>query len=294
VGVEKFFTMNFSIMITTRNRSMQLRETLAQIRMLDPAPSEVLITLDGCNDDTLGVVRAEMPDAVVITNSAALGSVASRAAMMERATGALVLALDDDSYPEQANCLALLEEWFASNDRLAIATFPQRSDEYPASLTQQDFGPSRSIRSFSNAGACLRVSVYRQQAGFEPIFFHMYEEPDYALQCVANGWEVMYFPEITIRHHWTPNQRSEIRNHHRHARNELWSTLMRCPFPQAFGIMMYRVLSQARFAASRGIGWLVREPLWWYAALRGLPQVRWRRRPVTWAVYRKWLSLPDG
>jgi GT2 family glycosyltransferase len=235
-----------------------------------------------------------MPNAVLIVNPAGLGSVASRAAMMERARGDLVLALDDDSYPEQYDCLALLAERFALKERLAIATFPQRSDEYPASLTQQDFGPARSIRSFPNSGACLRVSSYRQLSGFEPMFFHMYEEPDYALQCVANGWEVRYFPDITIRHHWTPNQRSEIRNHHRHARNELWSTLMRCPFPQAFGMLMYRVVSQARFAASRGIGWLVREPLWWFAALRGLPQALCRRRPVTWTGYRKWLSLPDG
>jgi GT2 family glycosyltransferase len=208
--------------------------------------------------------------------------------------GDLVLALDDDSYPEQADCLALLSEMFASNERLAIATFPQRSDEYPASLTQEDFGPARPIRSFPNSGACLRVSTYRQLAGFEPMFFHMYEEPDYALQCVANGWEVRYFPEITIRHHWTSNQRSEIRNHHRHARNELWSTLMRCPFPQALGVMAYRMLSQARFAAGRGIGWLVREPVWWFDALRGIPQALRRRRPVTWQGYRKWLSLPDG
>jgi GT2 family glycosyltransferase len=281
-------------MITTRNRGLQLRETLGEIRKLDPRPAEVLITADGCTDDTLDVVRAEMPDAVLIVNPVGLGSVASRAAMMERASGDLVLALDDDSYPDQADCLALLAEWFASNDRLAIATFPQRSDEYPESLTQQDFGPARPIRSFPNSGACLRVSTYRQLAGFEPMFFHMYEEPDYALQCVANGWEVMIFPEITIRHHWTPNQRSELRNHHRHARNEFWSTLMRCPFPQAIGLMAWRVFSQARFAARRGPKWLIQEPVWWWQAVLGIPQALGRRKPVSWEGYRKWLALPDG
>jgi GT2 family glycosyltransferase len=281
-------------MIATRNRVEELRRTLTVLRGMTSPPLEILVTADGCNDATVEMLRSEYPSVIVIENLEPLGSVASRSVMMNRAQGDLVLALDDDSYPEQHDCLTRLSVLFAAQAPLAIATFPQRSDEYPESLTKQDFGPTRPIRSFPNSGACLRVSAYRQLAGFEPMFFHMYEEPDYALQCVANGWEVIFFPEITIRHHWTPNQRSEIRNHHRHARNEFWSTLMRCPFPQAFGVMAYRVLSQARFAGSRGMGWFLREPFWWFAALRGIPQALRRRRPVTWEGYRKWLALPDG
>jgi GT2 family glycosyltransferase len=283
-----------SIMITTKNRSSDLQRTLRILGQLCPPPDEILVTADGCNDDTVAMVRSEFPNAVLIENVVGLGSVASRATMMAQVRGDLVLALDDDSYPEQIDCLSKLDQLFSSDDRLAIATFPQRSDEYLSSLTQEDFGLARPIRSFPNSGACLRVTTYRQLAGFEPMFFHMYEEPDYALQCVANGWELLFYPEITIRHHWTPNQRSEIRNHHRHARNEFWSTLMRCPFPQAFGVIAYRIFSQARFAARRGPGWLIREPLWWWQALVGIPRALGRRRPVSWAGYRKWLSLPDS
>jgi GT2 family glycosyltransferase len=124
------------------------------------------------------------------------------------------------------------------------------------------------------------------------MFFHMYEEPDYALQCVSAGWDVLYTPAIKIRHHWTGSGRSELRNHHRHARNELWSTLMRCPFPQMIVMIGWRILSQARFAASRGISWLIREPLWWWDAIRGIPQAWRRRHPVSWTGYKKWLGLP--
>jgi hypothetical protein len=31
----------------------------------------------------------------------------------------------------------------------------------------------------------------------------MYEEPDYALQCVAAGYDVLFSPIITIRHHYS-------------------------------------------------------------------------------------------
>ena len=279
-------------MITTKNRSLDLLKTLQVLKTLDPKPLEILITADGCTDDTVEMVKRELPSARLIINEVGMGSVASRDRMMRMAQGDLVFSLDDDSYPEQVDCLQMLQDLFEKNPNLAIATFPQRTDEYPDTLTQERFKEAHPVRSFPCSGACLRVSTYRSLPGFVPMFFHMYEEPDYALQCVTAGWDVIYTPVITIRHHWTGSGRSELRNHHRHARNELWSTAIRCPFPQILGMIAWRMLSQARFAASRGIFWLIREPLWWWEALKGIPQALDRRNPVSWAGYRKWLSLP--
>lgn len=278
-----------SVIITTRNRSAELRRTLQVLKSLDPPPHEIIITADGCTDDTAAIVREIAPAAILIENPASLGSVASRHAMLRRATGNLALMLDDDSHPEQTDCLATLENLFAAQPRLAVATFPQRTDEYPETLNQSDFGPEKPVRSFTNSGSCLRVSAYRSLPGFEPMFFHMYEEPDYALQCIAAGWDVRFIPAITVRHYWTPNRRSEIRNHHRHARNELWSALIRCPLPLALAVIPYRVLSQARYAATRGLSWIIREPAWWLQSLSGIPQALRKRNPVTSAHYRQWL-----
>jgi len=47
-------------MITTKNRTAELRRTLAVLRQLNPAPLEILITADGCTDDTIQLVKAEM------------------------------------------------------------------------------------------------------------------------------------------------------------------------------------------------------------------------------------------
>lgn len=235
-----------------------------------------------------------MPQARLIINWEGKGSVASRHRMMLEAQGDLVLALDDDSYPEQTDCLARLEPLFEANPRLAVATFPQRTDEYPATLNQTDFGPPKLVASFANSGACLRTSVYRQLPGFEPMFFHMYEEPDYALQCVCAGYEVLRTPIVTIRHHYTPKSRSEVKNHGLHARNEFWSVFLRCPFPMAFGIAAYKVVSQFRYACKKGPAWIVREPLWWGKALFGLPAVVRQRKPVSWAGYRRWLRLSSN
>ena len=282
-----------AVMITTLNRVNDLAKTLECLWSLNPQPFEVLVTADGCVDGTVEMVREKFPEVRFIINERSMGSVASRHRMMQDAKGDLVLALDDDSQPEQLDCISRLAEIFERNPKLAIATFPQRTDEYPETLQRSDFGQETPVRSFANSGACLRTATYRSLPGFEPMFFHMYEEPDYALQCVSAGWEVRYIPQITIRHHWVGRERSEIRNHHRHARNEFWSTLMRCPMPYALLLCAYRLFSQARFAVKRGPAWVVREPIWWWQAMKGLPKALAKRKPVAWSGYRRWLALSD-
>ena len=283
--------MTVSVMITTMGRVVDLLRTWRALQRLSPSPLEVLITMDGCTKEVVAAVKAELPDARLFVNQVALGSVASRDRMMRAAIGDLVLALDDDSYPEQQDCIARIVPTFEQQPHLAVLHFPQRTDEYPGTLTQTNFGPEQLTRTFPNSGAALRRSTYLRLAGFEPRFFHAYEEPDYALQCVAAGYDVLFSPVITIRHHYSAQARDEIRIHHRHARNELWSTLMRCPFPFAIGMLTWRVFSQFRYACKRGLSWVVREPIWWREALIGIPHCLRNRRPVSWTGYKRWLGL---
>jgi len=322
--------MTVSVMITTKNRAADLQRTCRVLRTLNPAPLEILVTADGCTDDTIEMLKAnalEMEDGRgkteegsqkaevggqtisnvemlenrsqklgsgtlrLFVNEVGQGSVASRDRMMREARGDLVLALDDDSYPEQPECLALITVLFEQNPKLAIVHFPQRTDEYPETLTQTDFGPPRLTRSFANSGAMLRRSIYLQLPGFETAFFHMYEEPDYALQCVAAGYEVLFTPVVAIRHHYSGASRNEMRNHHRHSRNECWSTVMRCPMPQMPMLVLYRVLSQLFYACKRGPQWVFREPVWWWQALGGIKYCLQKRRPISWKKYREWLKL---
>jgi len=284
--------MTVSVIITTRDRATDLQRTCDVVMQLRPAPNEVLVTADGCTDGTVDVIADKFPDVRLIANKPGRGSVASRDRMIREASGDLVLALDDDSYPEQLDCIARFVPVFEERPQLAVLHFPQRTDEYPETLAQTNFGSEHLTRSFANSGAVLRRSTYLQLPGFESRFFHMYEEPDYALQCVAAGYDVLYSPIVTIRHHYSGQARDEIRIHHRHARNEFWSTLLRCPFPFAIGMAAWRVFSQFRYACKRGGSWVIREPSWWWQALDGIPYCVRKRRPVSWKGYKRWLALP--
>ena len=98
--------ITLSIMITTKGRIEDLRRTSHRLRQLNPQPLEVLVTMDGCTSEAIETIRAELPEARLFVNDVALGSVASRDRMIREARGDLVLALDDDSYPEQFDCIA--------------------------------------------------------------------------------------------------------------------------------------------------------------------------------------------
>ena len=283
--------LSCAVLISTHNRRAELTRTLSALRQLDPRPDEIIICADGCSDGTPEFVRAEYPEVRLLVHDPARGSIPSRNELAAVCISDLFLSLDDDSYPIEPDFIARLRQLFAATPRLAVAAFPQRSDEWPETLTATDFGPPRFIGSYANSGAAIRCSVFRALGGYPDFFFHAYEEPDFALRCLADGWQVKYETGLSIRHHFTSTQRNELRTHQRHARNEFWSVLLRCPGWAIMPVALFRAASQLRYAAGRGPRWALAEPRWWIAALAGVPRCLARRQPVPWGIYLAWMRL---
>ena len=279
-----------TVMITTRNRAPDLARTLAVLRELTPPPDEIIVTLDGCTDGSAELLHTHFPSVRVIEHTPGRGSIVSRDRMLREAQSDLILSLDDDSYPIERDFLARSAVLFAAPE-IAVVTYPQRSDEYPSSLTQDDFGPDLWVGSFTSSGAMLRRTTYLTLRGYAICFGHAYEEPDYALQCIAAGHLVRFHAGLTIRHHYSGLNRNERRTHAQHSRNEQWSILLRCPSPWWPLLAVRRAAGQFAYAGRRGVGWVAREPAWWVATLRGVRSAWAARAPVSWTAYRRWLKL---
>lgn len=280
-----------SICITTRNRCEELARTLREISRLTPPPDELMIMADGCTDGTCELVRREYPHATLRENDPAQGSIPSRNELAAWSCSPIFLSLDDDSYPLEDDAIARIAQLFENDPLLAVASFPQRTDETPSTLAQTDFGPPLNVGSYANSAAAVRRSAFAQLGAYVSFFGHAYEEPDFALRCVAAGWHVRFEPVVTVRHHYTAAQRSELRMHHQHARNELWSVLLRCPLLQVLPVAVFRIFRQAVYASSRGFSWLRREPEWWRATLNKLVLCLFDRRAIPWKKYRAWMQL---
>src|SRR5260370_34012095 len=137
--------MRVSIMITTRNRVGEVQRPFQMLEKLDPSATEILITADGCTDGTAEFVSSALPNAKLIVNQTAIGSVASRDRMMREATGYLVLALDDDRYPEQSHCIARIVTFFQQRPKLAVPLFHQRTSKNPETLAMSKVGSQESL-----------------------------------------------------------------------------------------------------------------------------------------------------
>jgi glycosyltransferase involved in cell wall biosynthesis len=284
--------MTFAIMITTRNRCEELRRTLAKVQELQPEPNEILICADGCTDNTNEMVRSEFPHCILIANEQARGSVFSRDRLLRLANSDIVLSLDDDSYPIDSDFLSRLATAFEVRTEAAVITFVELRGESASSAgPAADLSKGQYVSAYPNCAAAMRRDVYLRSQGF-PIFFdHMYEELDFALQCYAQGHGVWYEPGLRVRHHLISARHQSVSRHHLNARNELWSVGLRCPWPWLPGVAAYRIFRQLIFAASQGLGWVIREPQWWVLAMAGWGEVAKERRPVPWRVYRGWLQL---
>lgn len=284
-------SLRVAICITTHNRRAELDRTLAQVAALSPRAEEILVVADGCSDGTVEFVRERHPGARLIVHEESCGSIPSRNEMAAATVCDIFLSLDDDSYPLEIDAIARIRELFEKEARLAVAEFAQRTDERPESLATIDFGRARFTGSYANSGAAVRKEAFMALGGYVDFFFHSYEEPDFALRCVNAGWQVRFEPCITIRHHFTSLQRNEIRTHHRHARNEIWSAFLRCPMPQLLAVAPFRAWRQFLYACKRGAAWVWREPAWWLQCFAGLGRCLKERRPLPWARYRAWMEL---
>ena len=263
------------------------------LRSLSPSPSEVLICADGCTDDTAATIARDFPEFVIIENTERQGSIPSRARILRRASADIVISLDDDSYPVGPDFLARVGKVLKEHPEAAVISFAEfRHEEHSGpEAPPRDQRRGRYVAAYANCGAAMRRDVYLALAGFPSFFGHMYEEPDYALQCYAAGRAVWFEPALAVRHHMSSVNRHMGRRQRLHARNELWSVLIRCPWPYLPVVALFRVWRQLRYAATQGLTDVLLQPAWWLSALAGLPQCIAGRSPIPWPTYWAWMKL---
>ncbi|MDG2122838.1 MAG: glycosyltransferase [Verrucomicrobiales bacterium] len=284
-------TGGLSVSITTHNRREDLAATLQELSKLTPPPDEIIVCLDGSTDGSAELIEQNWPSVHVITNPKRIGSIPSRDRIISAAENDLALLLDDDSFPIEADFIRSVKQIFDVNPTLGVITFPQRSDETPQSLTQQSFGPTRTIYTYQDSGSVIRRDLYHALGGYPHFFEHAYEEPDMAVRCFEFGVLPIFIPRLTIRHRYTSVERNERRTHHLHASNEALSVILRAPWPLLVPVLMWRVLNQLNYAIHRGLAWAIREPVWWIRFLSKASHAAKQRQPLTVAAYLKWLSV---
>jgi len=281
-----------TIVIPSYNRKEDLERTCEQISRLDPAPEAVIVVLDGCTDTSKEMIETRFPFVTLIIHPRSKGSVPSRDEAFLTVKSDLIVSFDDDSYPMDYDFLQRVSDLFHAHPEAAVLSFPAIHDSgNPEDPNLGPDTPARNVASFISAAAVIRRSVYGSIARYVSFYEHGYEEPDLSLQCYAMGRTVWFEPSLRVRHHLSTASRSWIRVHQRKARNEVLGVIIRAPLRYAPALIVFRIFRRFQVAAGEGLSWIVREPVWWWQAIRRIPASIRMRKPIPPAQYMNWLRL---
>ncbi|HEA29135.1 MAG TPA: glycosyltransferase family 2 protein [Leeuwenhoekiella sp.] len=202
--------MDISICIVSKNRKAVLHKTLTVLQAaIDHEKSEVLVFLDGCEDDSNELLM-EFPDFKWLESSKCIGASPARRVLFAAAQGTFILGFDDDAHPLQMDFIDKTKQVFSKNPQVGVLTFEEIKGIYPndqAVLESHVPKQKYLCNSFVGCGFAIRRTIYEQTAGF-PEWMDIYgEEGCIAIQVIDLGYDILFTSEISVNHRVDRQQR---------------------------------------------------------------------------------------
>lgn len=195
---------SLSIVIATHNRRDTVLATLQKLYALgdETRNSEIIVVDNASTDATAQAIRHRYKDVTLITLNQNRGSCA-KAYGADRASGSLLLFLDDDSYP-RPGAIGRMIEHFADDPKLGAAGF---------TIHLSDGGhESSALRNvFVGCGVGLRRQALNACGGLDRDLFMQAEEYDLCFRLAAHGWRTANFDDLHVDHEKSPHSRSSAR-----------------------------------------------------------------------------------
>lgn len=187
-------TVPVSVVIPAWRRVDILRKTLVVIGRCDPSPAEVLVHVDGGEQEVLHMLEAEFPAVGVLCSDQLLGPGGSRNRLIGAAKHELVANFDDDSYPRHMDYFARVMD--------TAARFPSAAMISAASMESEWCKPQYQNLSVSSGCGCVfRRSWFKKTTGFVPLpIAYSMEEVDVSLQLHALGGRIVHDPFLRVLH----------------------------------------------------------------------------------------------
>lgn len=213
----------FTIIITSRNRCNDLRQTLMSFEKLNFASRiNIIICNDASTDDTKEMLRDEFPQIRVIHNKMHLGLIESRNLLMNQVKTEYTVSLDDDANFLSEPDWSQIHSFFASNSRCAVLALRifWGLNIPKSNLSNQQIEP---VKSFVGCGHIWRMSAWNE-VKFYPGWFKFYGEEDFmSYKLFKSGYKIYYYPEILVHHRVDIKKRKEHKDYTNRTRMSLRS-----------------------------------------------------------------------
>lgn len=279
---------NATVLITTRNRSSDLRRAVASACAQTPAV-EVIVIDDGSTDDTSEVIRRDYPAVRLVRFEQSAGYIVRRNEGVRLAETDYVFVIDDDAeFSSPLTVKQGLTNFERETGAVAIpfVNVTVRPDVEQSPPTDDACWVSHAYIGTAHA---LRRQVFLDLGGYRTVLVHQGEEEDYCIRMLAHGYHVRLGTAAPILHYLTPNQRSFERVGFYGPRNLVLFAWHNVPWPFFPVHLTGTCINSLRHGARTGyFGCSLRGVAAGFAAIaRG----RCDRRPVSTKVYREFRRL---
>jgi GT2 family glycosyltransferase len=218
---------------------------------------EILAVDNASTDGSAEMVRDEFPDVRLVRLPENIAA-AARNVGVAAAKGDLVVTLDNDVRFTSPDDVARVVEVFERHPRAALVNFMIVGPD--GGLSRRDWCHPRDPevwgeREFATdyvlegASACRR-EAFLAAGGYWPPLFIGHEGWDLAFRLLEAGYELVYTPQLRVRHLVDPSARPSSRIYYTFTRNAVWVALRNLPAPAA-AASLARDLALMGFASAR-------------------------------------------
>ena len=204
--------MKISIIIVTRNRMEDVRDTIHGFMKQTYQNKEIIVIDNESTDGTRDMMQKEFPEITYLwlpdnfdIKSINIG--------VEMADGDIIWRTDSDSYPEKPDTFDKIIEIFTNHDDIHIISSEDIEvrknnmvwEWYPIKVDKDNI-PEKGYKAhaFPGTGAAIRKEVFNKIGGFWEFGF---EEIDFCTRAIVAGFNVRYFPNIRTLHFASPRDR---------------------------------------------------------------------------------------
>ena len=206
--------MNISVIVTNWNGRVLLKKNLETIIKNSPEAKEIILADDASSDDSLKFaksVQKKYPKLKIISHKKNLGFGANTNDAINKATGELVVLLNNDIYPYPNYISPSLKHFkdpkilgvgFAESGHENWARFMFKGGYLQHEPGVSDINKTHISGWVSGGSSIVRKSLFQKLGGFDPVYKPFYSEDlDLGYRAWKSGYALLWEPKCVVEHH---------------------------------------------------------------------------------------------
>ena len=234
-----------SYIIITKNRSDELVDCLANLRLQEYHHKEIIVVDNGSTDETAPTVTNNFPEVRYIRLEENLGVSGGRNRGTLAAQGEICIYIDDDARLTDPGATGRAVDYFKRDAQLACLAFTIINaftdvEDYKAipRVDKQRIDHDYECTYFCGAGFALRREIFLELGMFWEKYFYGCEELDYSYRLLDRGYNIIHTAAISVAHREIQQARPKGQWLYFNTRNRAWLAWKNLPWLYALSMTL--------------------------------------------------------